>query len=542
MAILDRTYQLALACERWSAAHGGFVGMSPSRYFVCLIPFILVAFTLSKSVAQEPVATSAATATPANSPDGTAILAAIEQYTTSAIAKAERSVVAIARVRRNQSPQLRVGDLVPANPLGLEQTPTSPDFVPSHFGSGVIISNDGFIVTCAHVLEDPLQNDYYVWMDKRVYEAKVVSKPAKVYAADPFTDLAVLKIDAQQLTPIAMAKTENLKKGQFVIALGNPYAIARDGQASASWGIVANLNRVAPSEGGEGNALITKESLHQFGTLIQTDAKLNLGTSGGALINLQGEMIGLTTALAATSGYEQSAGFAIAVDDLFLRVIESLKAGKLPEFGFLGIQPEDLHTMELQSGKRGAKVSGVVSGLPGDEAGLRVGDIIAQVNSRSVRNRNDLFRELSQLSAGASAELKVLRSGPGQREPETITLKSSLSKKYVATSRPSYALNGPRKWRGMLVEYATAVPSELTRNGVLGGRRSAAKLAVLAVDPNTPAWQAGIRPGYGILSVDGKAVDSPSAFENMVAGRTDRIGLQIIRLSDRPENLTIASE
>ncbi len=109
-----------------------------------------------------------------------------------------------------------------------------------------------------------------------------------------------------------------------------------------------------PRRRNENTSLSTKESLHQFGTLIHTDAKLNLGTSGGALINLRGEMVGLTTSLAAISGFEQAAGYAIAVDDMFLRVLESLKAGKLPEFGFLGIQPEDLRSIDIERGFHGA--------------------------------------------------------------------------------------------------------------------------------------------------------------------------------------------
>lgn len=472
-------------------------------------------------------------------PDGLAVLAAMEQMTVAAVAKAERSVVAIARVRK-QLPGAR--NVVPLDPLSPELGPDSPDAVPTHFGSGVVLSADGFIVTCAHVLDDPLQNAYYVWLDKRMYEAKVVSKPAKVLASDPFTDLAVLKIEADSLTPITMAKPEELKKGQFVIALGNPYAIARDGQASASWGIISNLNRLAPADVPDANALTGKESLHQFGTLIHTDAKLNLGTSGGALINMRGEMVGLTTALAAVSGYEQAAGYAIAVDALFLRVIESLKAGKLPEFGFLGIRPEDLGPVDLIAGRRGAKVSVVVPGLPGEEAGLRPSDIIAQVNSRPISNRNDLFRELSQLAAGAEVELLVERGYLGQSATEMLVLKTSLSKKYISTTRPSYALHGPQKWRGMLVEYATAVPSEFTRTGVMTGRRSPAKLAVLAVDPGTPAWDAGMRPGYGILAVDAQAVETPEAFERAVQGRSDRVVLQCTRNSARPELLSIAPD
>lgn len=511
---------------------------------------VLLAIAFSMVNQTTKVVSAQDTSPPENSPttDGLAMLAAVELATTSAIEKAERSVVAIARVRRDQAPAARAENLRIPNELGFQEAPNSPDFVPNHYGSGVVISEDGFIVTCAHVLDDPRRNDYFVWLDKRVYNARIVGKAAQVYAADPFTDLAVLKIDpvgVTKLVPIVFAKTATLKKGQFVISLGNPYGIARDGQASASWGIVSNLNRSAPDtaiDKSPPNTLPSaKENLHQFGTLIQTDAKLNLGTSGGALINMRGEMVGLTTSLAAQSGYEQAAGFAIAVDELFLRVIESLKTGRLPEFGFLGIQPENLRAIDRERGLSGARIKVVVPGLPGDEAGLRSEDIIAQVNSQPIEDRNDLFRQLSQLPAGAKVELLVERPRMGQGRTDLLTLKTSLSKKFVATSQPGYAINGPQKWRGMLVEYATAVPSELTRNTALSTRRSTPKLALLAVDPDTPAWNAGLRPGYGLVSVDGQSVETPEAFYKKIADRTDRINLQIVR-QDRLETVTIATD
>ena len=144
------------------------------------------------------------------------------------------------------------------------------------------------------------------------------------------------------LQPITFGDAATLKKGQIVIALGNPYAIARDGQPSASWGIISNLQRQAPSPRDGTRPSDGRETLHHFGTLIQTDARLELGTSGGALVNLKGEMIGLTTSLAALSGYERPGGFAIPVDDDFRRALETLKTGRLPDYGFLGVAPRTL--------------------------------------------------------------------------------------------------------------------------------------------------------------------------------------------------------
>jgi serine protease Do len=473
---------------------------------------------------------------------GLAVAAALEQATMAAIESAERSVVAIARVRRKQAPaaqidQLRMDRLPLGNPFPASDQPDSSDYIPKFYGSGIVLSDDGYIVTCGHVLEDPRQHDYFVWLGKQSYAARVVGLPAQVQASDPFSDLAVLKIDASNLQAATWG-SGRLRKGQFVIALGNPQAIARDGQVSASWGIVSNLNRMAPidPEGGEGG----KETIHHFGTLIQTDAKLNLGMSGGALVNLKGEVVGLTTALAASAGFEQSAGFAIAVDPMFLRVVEKLKAGKLPEFGFLGIQPEDLRYTEKARGLAGARVSVVIPGLPGEQAGLRSDDVIYQVNEEAIADRNDLFRELSQSAAGAEVQLYVYRFRPGHSQPEQMHLPATLSKKPINLRRPGYALHGPNKWRGLLVDYATAVSSELLRTGVGGNRRQPVMLAILSVDPDTPAWRAGVRPGQGLLSIAGEPLASPDEFYRQVQGLSGVVELSIVHGDGRSETLQIS--
>ena len=160
-----------------------------------------------------------------------------------AIARSEKSVVAIARVRKEQPDETFRFESRP-DPFGRRLTwprppqPTDPGFVPNEYGTGVVVDRRGLILTAYHVLGE--ESDYYVTTSERkVYRAWVK-------AADPRSDLAVLSIDAAGLTPITLGDAAALRKGQIVVTLGNPYAIARDGQASAGWGIVANLARKAP--------------------------------------------------------------------------------------------------------------------------------------------------------------------------------------------------------------------------------------------------------------------------------------------------------
>ena len=238
---------------------------------------------------------------------------------------------------------------------------------------------------------------------------------AKIKAADPRSDLAILEIEADNLTPIKFGDASGLKKGQIVVALGNPYAIARDGQASASWGIISNLSRKAPPEQPSESNPTGKDKLYHFGTLIQTDAKLNLGTSGGALVNLHGEMIGLTTSLAATAGYEQAAGYAVPVDDTFRRVVDTLKQGREVEYGYLGVQLENLKDFEILHGARGARIAMVQQGSPADHFGLRQGDVVTQVNGQTVYDADSLMLQVGRLPVESNVQLTLKRDDREQK-------------------------------------------------------------------------------------------------------------------------------
>jgi serine protease Do len=455
----------------------------------------------------------------------------VQDAIVAAIARAERSVVAIARVRK-QGPGARIPDVgrdgIPLNraPAGFpDASPTNPDFVPNEFGTGVVIDREGHIVTNYHVLGNPDENDYYVWVQRRPFRVTHVEVPQKVRAGDPWTDLAVLQISADNLEPIQLGDASALRKGMLVIALGNPYALARDGEVSASWGIVSNLRRAAP--GGDQSARYGSEveSLHQYGTLIETDARLNLGTSGGALVNLKGEMIGLTTSLAALSGYEQPAGFAIPVDEAFRQTVETLKQGRLPAFGFLGVQPEQLPLADRQQGKFGAQVVRVVPGTPADRAGIREEDIITHVNGEKVYDKNTLFRELSKLPAGTHAALTLERRDP-LASRRTIIADVLLSKKYIETAQKPYAEVPDPTWRGLRVEYPSALPPQLAAPGNLAVDREGC-VAVLEVERDSPAWKAGLRRGDYISHVGSVRVDSPQAFYTAVAHATGAVRLRL---------------
>lgn len=455
----------------------------------------------------------------AQEPSPLATAAAMERLMTEAIERAEKSVVAISRVRKeegNGEQPVVQGLPLPSNLLE-RASPTDPRFVPTEFGTGVVIDAGGLVVTNYHVLGNVRQADFFVWQNRKPYRATVK-------AADPWLDLAVLKVDGLTVPPIAFGDARSLKKGQFVIALGNPYAIARDGQPSASWGIISNLERQAPPPRTATRAADGRETLHHYGTLIQTDARLELGTSGGALANLKGEMVGLTTSLAALYGYERPGGFAIPVDDDFRRALEMLKAGRVPDYGLLGVEPAALAAELRQRGRTGARVRSVADATPAKQAGLREGDVITQVDGAPVGDDLELIRRLSGQFASTPINLAIVRGSDERRTGQPINIKVKLSKKRIDAGREPYSEVAPETWRGLRVEYATASPLFAEQSRDLDPLGS---VGVVDVIRDSGAWKAGLRPGDFVSHVGATRVTTPREFYDAVATIDGEVNLKL---------------
>ncbi len=460
----------------------------------------------------------------AQEPTGLQAAVALEKALIDTIAKNKKSVVAIARVAKADSADLgtsvnELGQIVlPEN----KPKPGDSEFIPNGYGSGVIIGKQGLILTAYHVISEG--GDFFVTTaDRRTY-------PAKVKAADARSDLAVLEIAANDLTPVTLGEGDKLVAGQIVISLGNPYAIARDGQPSASWGIVSNLERKSVVKSSDGSRAV-KEKLYNFGTLIQTDAKLNLGTSGGALLNLHGEMIGLTTSLAATSGYEQSAGYAIAADDTFRRIVETLKLGREVEYGFLGISPANLKDHERLAGLRGTRVEDVVPGTPAKRCGLEAGDIITHVNGQAVNDADGLVLQVGKLPIDSAVKLNVLRGDTQKLQITAELIKLPVPGKKIVTT-PAAA------WRGMRVDYWT-MSAEFQRQRLYFSDIDPDGCVVITdVEKGSPADAAKLKPEMFITRVGNTPVRSPREFQAAVHGKTDSIELQT-RSNSESQRITI---
>ncbi len=438
--------------------------------------------------------------------------AAVEKAIVGVVERNEQSVVAIARVRRDKPGEMFPLESRP-DPFGRRLAPSSPalptdpDFIPNEYGAGVVVGR-GLILTAGDILSD--DSDYYVTTaERKVYKAAIK-------AADPRSDLAVLAIDAD-LPPIALGNGEALRKGQIVVSLGNPYAIARDGRPSAAWGIVSNLDRKAPAVPSESDPS-GRPALHHYGTLIQTDAKLNIGTSGGPLLNLKGEMVGLSVALAATAGCEAAGGYAIPVDAAFRRALEILERGREVEYGFLGVQPSNLQQEEIMAGLRGMRAAQIIPGTPAARYGLKAGDVITAVNGSPIYDSDGLILKVGRLSADAVARLSVLRGG------DRLSIDVTLSK-YAVRGRKVVTVRDPA-WRGLRVEYLTAVV-DAEGHFRTGGAVPDNAVIVTEVADNSPAAVAGLRRGMFITEVDRTMVRTPKEFAAAAARNSGPVQLRL---------------
>ncbi len=420
---------------------------------------------------------------------------ALEKAFQDAIKKAEPSVVCILVTR--------------ADPLKGGVRLHDPQAVPEAFGSGVVVAvqaDKGVILTNEHVVRD----------SKQIY----VRLPggsgsyADVYNSDPRSDLAVLKLrDHRPVQAIKLGDGDQVRKGQFVLSIANPYAAGfSDGSPSASWGIVSNVRRRAPGKTlPQDEQDRAKVTLHQYGSLIQTDARLNLGCSGGALIDLKGELIGLTTSQAAISGSETAGGFAIPMNARMKAIVQRLLEGREVEYGFLGVQLGRSRYGVTPGG--GVEVS-VLRGSPLYQAlRSRSSDsvVIEAVDGMAVRNTEDLLYAIGSHLAGAKVRLTIR----GYTEPRTVTL----AKNYVPG--PVHATVRPPFVHGLRVDYTSVlfIRARWTDEIPSG-------VFVSEVEPGSQAEQRQLKDAV-ITHVNGQAVNNPAEFYRVAAQKRGPIRLQL---------------
>lgn len=341
-------------------------------------------------------------------------------------------------------------------------------------GTGFLIQSNGYLLTNDHVIDDAEQ----IWVttdDKKVY-------PALVVGSDPRSDLAVLKIPAHHLPVVHFADGSRVQRGQWSIAIGNPYGFSAEGEMCVSVGVISAVDRSLPK-------LSSKEK-RLYSDLIQTTAQINPGNSGGPLIDLNGNVIGVNTAVILPHKSTNGIGFALPIDAHLLAVVEDLKQGKEIVYGDLGVTTVTPTEQERQSAglKKpvGARVESIQPASPAADGKLHENDLIVGIDGQLVRNSEDFVRLVGASPINRPVQLSFLRDGKPMKVSVTL---GKCPLPVAAVTRENQRL----RWGGMLVG---PIPNGQTHEGLM----------VFGIDPASPFTKFGIHQGTVIKSIAGKPV------------------------------------
>lgn len=347
-------------------------------------------------------------------------------------------------------------------------------------GSGVILTSDGYIVTNYHVVENA-DNIYVTLNDKRKYDAKVIG-------TDPNTDLAVIKVEEKDLPFVAYGNSDEVRIGEWVLAVGNPFNLTSTVTAGIVSAKARNINIISGNGSGAG-------AVESF---IQTDAAVNPGNSGGALVNTQGQLIGINSAIASSTGSFSGYSFAIPVN-LVRKVVSDLMEYGTVQRGYLGVNIRDVDANLVKEKNldklKGVYVDGVIDEGAAKDAGIESGDVITRVGDVEVNNVPELQEQINRFRPGDKVVVTYSR---GKKEKTaSVVLKNknnstSLLKKEDITNAAE----------SLGATFETLAPEEMKRLNIDNGLR-VSKLAAGKLR------NAGIREGFIITTVDHKKVSSP---------------------------------
>ncbi len=366
-------------------------------------------------------------------------------------------------------------------------------------GSGVVVSEDGYILTNNHVVSGA-ERVKVKFADGRELDGKIVG-------TDPATDLGVVKVEASGLTAATWGDADALEVGEWVLAVGSPFG---EYDNSVTAGIVSAKNRTN----------LKAVSSEQFEDFIQTDAAINPGNSGGPLVDIEGRVVGINSQIA-TRGVAQSAGIGFSIPSTIARpVMESIVKTGRAQRGWLGIAPQ---YDGAPRGDGGVAIARVEQGSPAERAGIKPGDVVTKVAGRSVDSWNRLRNAIAFMPPGASAEIEVVRGG----KPRTLTAQVIDRVDAITQSEGGRAY----KKFGFAVETLTK-----ERLASLGYEGDGEGVVVTQIDALGPAAQGQVplRPGDIIVQIDRTPTPDAAAFDKVIDGlRRDTIRLGVIRGEQR---------
>ncbi|HQY58044.1 MAG: Do family serine endopeptidase [Nitrospira sp.] len=385
-------------------------------------------------------------------------------------------------------------------------------------GSGVILEPNGYIVTNNHVVEGATQITVTL-SDRREF-------PAKIIGTDPKTDLAIIKIEAKDLSSMKWADYDELQVGDVVLAVGSPFGLS----STVTMGIISALGR--------GNVGIA-----DYEDFIQTDAAINPGNSGGALVNLQGKLIGINTAIFSRTGGSEGIGFAIP-SSIATDIVESLtKMGKVVR-GWMGVAIQEItpalaKSFKLPEERKGVLISDVNENGPSHTAGMRRGDVVIAFNGKEVQSVSQLRNLVARMGVGKDADIKILREGKEQLLKVKVAERPSdevLAKREPGPAAPPAETVKPpdnvlASLRVQMLD--AAMQSQLNIPAKTTG------VVVSSVEAGSPAESAGLQRGDVIQEVNHEVVKSLEDYQKASA-KVKKDEMVVLLLSRQGNNLFVA--
>lgn len=362
-------------------------------------------------------------------------------------------------------------------------------------GSGFIVSADGYILTNAHVVADAEIVNVRM-TDRREYQAKVIG-------VDPRTDVAVIKIDGKNLPFVKLGDPSKLRPGEWVVAIGSPFGF----ENSVTAGIVSATARGLPGD--------------SYVPFIQTDVAVNPGNSGGPLFNLAGEVVGINSQIFSQTGGYMGLSFAIPIDVANNVQEQLVKTGKVVR-GKIGVMIQDVDAKLADSfgldRPRGALVSSVEDGSPGDKGGVKSGDVVLEVNGAEIKRFGELSNRIANMKPGSEAKLTVWREG--KEVPLTVKIGELEAQPAKVAARPASGNRTDQAARlGLAVrQLAPEEKQQVETDGSL-----------VVEQVSGPAAAAGVEPGDIILGINGKRVKSIAELQAAAKGVGKTVALLIQR-------------
>ena len=389
---------------------------------------------------------------------------------------------------------------VPANPwhrffrgFGFEDVPEGEEreMPQTGLGSGIIVSEDGYILTNHHVIKDVDE------LRIQLYDSE--EYPAEVIGTDPETEVALIKIDKTGLTKAILGNSDDVQVGEWVLAIGSPLEL----NFTVTAGIVSALSR---------DINIIGQGTYAIENFIQTDAAINPGNSGGALVNDRGEVIGVNTAIKTETGTYIGYGFAVPINIAKTVMDDFIKFGEVRR-GYIGVQIEMMTPVRAEGvgldKPRGVFISNVLVGKAADKAGIKAGDVILEVEGMEVNKPNQLQAKVGSYNPGDEISLVVWRDG---RE-KTFTIELEARDDQVAAAPGKSGEPEEMKFQSLGIRLKDLTRQELEVFDLDYG------VIIQSIEANSSAAREGLRRGDVIYEVDGKNMKSVSDFENYVEDR-----------------------